>query len=275
MNWLVDKQALEDRIKNGQRQPAPPATLNIDAIEVVDTVFQHRKVSDWSSENHVKTLYKSLKNTKGKPFAPITVMWAGDAWALVDGHHRMAAYRQHAANNPVPVEVFEGTLDEAIGEALRANAHDKLPMKQKEKTNAAWRLVIGSDLSINKTAEISHTSTATIKTMRKIRDALTAKAHPAWVGQMDWDTARAKYDGLDKEIGTNDDWLDRKAERIAERLRKSFGDELSKTPKALWMALELYDPNLAFAFCEHHGIEPDFLEETFEDDDADDGNPDF
>ena len=92
---------------------------------------------------------------------------------------------------------------------------------------------------------------------------------------MDWETARAKYEGLNKEIGTNDEWLDRKAKRIADHLSKTFDDELSKAPKGLWMALDLYDPNLAFAFCEHHGIAPEFLDEPDDDDDGDFGNPDF
>jgi hypothetical protein len=79
------------------------------------------------------------------------------------------------------VKVFKGTLDEAFGEALRANVQDKLPMTAKEKINAAWRLVVGSNLSINRTTALSLASRATIEHMQKVQDALNAK-RPGWVG---------------------------------------------------------------------------------------------
>ena len=155
--------------------------------------------------------------------------------------------------------MFDGALDEAIGEALRANSHDKLTMTAKEKTNAAWRLVIGSTLSINATATASLTSRATVVTMRKVRDTLVAKTNLGHVGSMDWPTARARFEGNNTEFGNGNEWLDRKARHIAEQLKKTFGRELSKYPRALWMALEAYDPNLAYAFCAEYGIDPEVL----------------
>ena len=49
------------------------------------------------------------------------MLWAGDGWVLVDGHHRYNAYQEYEYDDPVPVAVFQGTLDEALGEALRDN----------------------------------------------------------------------------------------------------------------------------------------------------------
>lgn len=90
---------------------------------------------------------------------------------------------------------------------------------------------------------------------------------------MDWPTARARFDGNDSEFGNGNEWLDRKARHIAEQLKKTFGRELSKYPRALWMALEAYDPNLAISFCEEYGIDPEVLGYDYgEPDDTDDGS---
>lgn len=260
MNWLVHKSILKERIDNGKAQPCHPSVLPLNDIEVADTVFQHRTNSDWSSEAHVKALVKSLKNTSGQPFSPITIMWGGNSWILLDGHHRLKAYREYGFDQPVPVQVFQGTLEEAFGEALRANVHDKLAMSSKEKMNAAWRVVIGTDLSINATAQLSLASMATVKTMRKVRDALSAKTAQGFLGQLDWPAARARYEGIEDDFGDDSAWLDKKARIIADQLTKTFGNELSKYPKALWKALEIYDDNLVYAFCREHGIDSSFLE---------------
>lgn len=260
-NWLHDKDALNERIKNGRPAVHSPATLWLSEIEHIESVFQHRTVSDWASDAHVKALLRALKNT-GKAFEPLTVLWAGDGWVLVDGHHRYKAYEQYPYDEPVPVKVFNGTLDEALGEALRANVQDKLTMTAKEKTNAAWRLVIGANFSINQTAALSLASRATVVQMRKVREVLNAKS-PGWAGSMDWPTARAKVKGEEIEFSSGGEWLAKKAEMMAEQLRKSFGKELSKYPKALWMALDKYDNNLLYAFCLEHGFDHEVLESRY------------
>lgn len=265
-NCIWPKQDLEERIAKGTTQPSSPDSLSLNDIAIIEEVFQHRSVSQWASDAHVNALLRCLKNTSGKPFTPLTVFWVGDMWTLIDGHHRYKAYRLYDFEDPVPVRVFSGTLDEAMGEALRANAQDKLPMRAKERTNAAWRLVISTNLSINKTAELSLTSRATVVTMRKVRDALLAKTAFGYLGTIDWETARKKHEGLEDERGTGDEWLDKRARKIAQQLTEVFGNELSKHPRVLWKALELYDQNLAYAFCEEYGIDPQVLEGHLTDD---------
>lgn len=108
--------------------------------------------------------------------------------------------------------------------------------------------------------------------MRKVRDTLSAKlAHPGFLGQLDWPAARARYEGIENEFDSDGAWLDKKARIIADKLTKTFGNELSKYPQALWMALDIYDGNLAYAFCREHGIDPGFLESSL----PDDHEPDF
>ena len=135
-------------------------------------------------------------------------------------------------------------------------------MTAKEEINAAWRLVVGSNLSINRTAALSLASRATVKHMRKVRDVLNDKS-PGWVGQMDWRTARSKFHGEEIGLRSSHDWINKKAALMAEQLRKSFGKELSKYPQALWLALEIYDSNLLYSFCSEHGIDPEVIDEHY------------
>lgn len=123
-------------------------------------------------------------------------------------------------------------------------------------------LVIGTDLSIAATAQLALVSKQTVKTMRKVRDSLAEKTSEGFLGQLDWAAARARYDGMEAEFDTNDGWLDKKARRIAEKLTKTFGTELSQHPRALWLALDIYDTNLVYAFCAQHGINTEFLEDN-------------
>jgi hypothetical protein len=63
---------------------------------------------------------------------------------------------------------------------------------------------------------------------------------------------------------------------MAEQLKKSFGKELSKYPKALWLALDIYDSNLLYAFCNEYGIVPEVINEHYGRNSEDyEENPDF
>jgi hypothetical protein len=93
---------------------------------------------------------QSTKAATKNPLEPLTIFWVGNAWLLIDEHHRYQAYRKTGYIEPVPVTVFSGTLDQAIGQALKGNSKDKLAMSKSEKTNAAWRLVISTGLSLNR-----------------------------------------------------------------------------------------------------------------------------
>ena len=59
----------------------------------------------------------------------------------MDGHHRLAAYKTAGWKGDIPAIVFNGSLDEAVREALRRNRETKLPMTAKDRREAAWRLV--------------------------------------------------------------------------------------------------------------------------------------
>jgi hypothetical protein len=82
----------------------------------------------------------------------------GSEWFCIDGHHRLEAYRQIGTNRPVPVEVFQGRLSQAVEKASKRNSKDKLPMSSTDKMEAAWRLDVLGEFSKREVMEATGAS---------------------------------------------------------------------------------------------------------------------
>ena len=261
-NWTDTVQELGARITAGT-QPAPDITeLVISDIEIIESVFQHRSGNQAGSGQHIDALVKSLRNRKGVALDPLTVFWVGDGWVLVDGHHRRDAYEEHGRTEPVPVRVFRGTLDEAICEALRGNSRDKLSMGQREKSEAAWRLVIGTSLRPFQIVESSTISKVTIYRMNKARDEIRQKWPDTILADLSWKDAM-NYKGMaSPEQEFDEEWMEKQAKDLADRLVRTFGSELRRQPEIFWRAIEIYDGRLMDQLKESLGVveddEPDF-----------------
>jgi hypothetical protein len=211
---LKHKALLDSRIKAGSPAPANPDHLALESIELILQVFQHREDSQWASDDHIQTLVKGMKNsTKGakkKPLEPLMVFLTGGEWMLIDGHHRYKAYKLIGYAEPVPVMVFSGTLDTAIGQALKGNSNDNLPISKSEKTNAAWRLVISTALSRNQLVEASTISKPTIFLMKKAMRHLREVDLGVDLDELTWQEALRKYQGKDEEsFEPNPEWRDK------------------------------------------------------------------
>ncbi len=257
-NWVQIKQGIEARIAAGEPQPRGVTELPLAEIEVIEEVFQHRSRNQASSRQHAGALAKSLKKRRGTQFDPVTVFWIGDAWALVDGHHRYEAYQAADKQEPIPVRVFTGTLDEAIGEALRGNSRNKLSMGSREKSEAAWRLVAGTGLRIFQVVEASTRTKPTVIKMFKVRNELLEKDAGIDLGSLTWEQAQRVHKGLGAEESTYDEkWEEKQAKALADRLCKTFGSTLGKQPGVLWRALGIYDSRIQDAFLEMVGIDPE------------------
>lgn len=261
-HWTDTVNELQARIAAGST-PAPNLTeLAIGDLEIIDAVFQHRSGNQAGSGQHIDSLVKSLRNRKGVALDPIVVFWVGDGWVLIDGHHRVDAYAEHGRSEPVPVRVFKGTLDEAICEALRGNSRDKLSMGRREKSEAAWRLVIGTNLRTFQIVESSTISKVTIYKMNKARDEIRQKWPETKLASLSWENAQ-NYSGLaSPEQQFDEEWQENQSKDLANRLVRHFGSNLGKQPEILWRAIEIYDGRLAEQLKEWLGVNP-------EDDDPD------
>ncbi|MDZ4126724.1 MAG: hypothetical protein U1E02_21515 [Hydrogenophaga sp.] len=75
-----------------------PTRLLITEIEEETALFQPRFYAgaEALSAGHVEMLAKVLSQAGATDLEPITVWWTGRRWVLVDGHHRLDAYRRHS-----------------------------------------------------------------------------------------------------------------------------------------------------------------------------------
>ncbi|MER8676786.1 ParB/RepB/Spo0J family partition protein [Mesorhizobium sp. M1153] len=210
-----------------------PDRLPLVSVRVLPDLFQPRGGMD---ERHLSDLVKLLRSRKD--LDPVTVMVVGDAYVLIDGHHRHEAY-QRVGNDSIPTVYFSGAPEEAVLEAGKANAKAKLPMSSSERQDFAWRLVVLDRYSKAEVAEASGTSTSQVATMRKAKKALGVDAG----NYVTWFKARKAaegkdmngVDGLDPE-----EWKQQVADRFADTLAKTFSGRLLRDPEIAAMALATY-----------------------------------
>ncbi|SAL04352.1 hypothetical protein AWB74_08619 [Caballeronia arvi] len=254
--FYATKQAVEASIAaNPIPTPKKPTKLPPSQILFMTELFQHRLEKGWESDKHIATLKRVVKG--GDTLEPLTVFWTGTGWTCIDGHHRADAYEAADFKGRIPVTVFDGSLDEAITHAAMTNSRDKLPMKPEEKTHAAWRLtVLTPDVSINDVHKATTVAKSRISDMRKVRDFIIDNHGKEYAADLRWREAWSLWKGAhkDDDVGS-DDWVEREAQKLAERLRKTFGKELERNPEVTWRALDMYSPNLVERISKWLGVD--------------------
>lgn len=213
-----------------------PERLKLDEITLLPVAFNVR-CEESLAEHHLTTLSKLLKSTQD--LDPVTVLVVGSRFILVDGHHRHEAYRRSSDRRDIPVRYFEGTPEEAVLEAARANTRAVLPMDNRQRQDLAWRLTLCGLYSKRQIAEASGVSHAQVAIMRKVVKTLGEQAH-----DFDkWWQARRAADGKSDEDMTEEDremWIEEQAQAYADRLAKEFSTKLARNPEIAARALEHY-----------------------------------
>ncbi|MCD1265998.1 hypothetical protein B5M44_12720 [Shinella sumterensis] len=124
-----------------------PATLRKRATVAIERINQtdHFKFR-WGKldKYHKADLAGHLRKT-GKALDPV-LLWRDSedgnaALVLIDGEHRLAAYKAVGWKKGVPAIILHCDRRTALLAALGANAKHVLPLSQTERTDAAWRLV--------------------------------------------------------------------------------------------------------------------------------------
>jgi hypothetical protein len=136
---------LRSEIASGRPTPSHPEALKTSEIKREVSVFQPRQLAGnlIEDERHTANLVEAIGNpAKANSLDRILVWWGGENWYVIDGHHRLLAYRNAGIELPVPVKVFEGTLEDAMTQTAIENSKDKLPMTRTDKGNMAWRLTV-------------------------------------------------------------------------------------------------------------------------------------
>ena len=263
-----DWQKLETQLAKGRPHPKVlPTGLPLSDIRLRPNVFQHRDPNEHEGKAHVRKLAEAIGRSKSKTIEPMTVWWDGRTWTGIDGHHRHAAYKAAAVgvNHLVPVEVFVGSLAEAVAQAAAGNSKNKRPMTTAEKTQAAWRMVVMDDsLSKVAVAAAAGVSQASVANMRRVHkqlcDAAEDAAFDAPTGDhrdLRWlDAKRLADGGQPRDV----DWEakdEKEAVAMAADIRKAIGNRGSKKLYVLARALEIYDSRLEDTLMDYWGAKDD------------------
>jgi len=241
---------LRYKLTNGKPQPVTkPLTLSLKRIKLWPEVFQQRRPAKFVSDAHVRTLASKAKASTNGVLDPVTVWWDGEAWACIDGHHRMQAYRTTGVSD-IPVAVFEGSIEEALALSAKANTRDKLQMSRGEKSNAAWHLVVVTKLSKAAQAEASGVSERQVGHMRQVKEVLEAKSE-CNLQDLSWETARQMAAGKEVSQEWNEDETEKRAMEMATKLHKALGTASFSQIEVFARAVEIYSPLMAKGLVEY------------------------
>lgn len=259
LSFARSAEMLREELEKGRKQPGTPKALNMGDYRFADRVFQPRTFEGdaWASEEHKKELYEAL--LRGDRLPPILVWWGGKHWYVIDGHHRAVAYNrvrqaslEGKLKNPkvppcmsegVAVEVFEGTLNQAIRKAAELNSRTKLPMSKRDKLETGWKLVSLEDDTLSKASIASAAGVAerTIATMRSTLAELRAANPAVNPADLRWEDAKR---GLRSNEPEHDEWEQRQAMKWAKAMGRAFGGQPGRIPHVFAMAIELYAEKL-------------------------------
>lgn len=135
---------------------------------------------------------------RGCEFPAVTVFQVGDEYILVDGFHRMAAYRKRGLDT-IQCIVKQGTLDDAREFACCANQDHGLRRTSADKRNAVERFfaIPGRDVLTN--SEVARRLGVTVPFVQKVREKLGVKPSPA--SHVGAGAVKAQLNGLNKSNG--------------------------------------------------------------------------
>jgi ParB-like chromosome segregation protein Spo0J len=248
-----------------------PQRLPLDSMKIMRDLYQPRGWADAmtgvTDERHTKELARNLKQVGD--LDPIQIIPIGERFVVLDGHHRLEAYRA-AEKEDAPVVYFQGNPKEALLEAGAENIKERLAVTPAEKTQRAWKLVI-SGLGYSKSQIVKATQAAdgTVGEMRRVLKWFELQsAEPS----DSWSLAKWKF----KQGNVNEErpefdheaMLDERANWTAQALRKRF-PKIKDDQDALVFARGItgycsghYLPLIARELMKQAGMWDGFLEEA-------------
>ncbi len=241
LSYIDTRNILDGIKKTGIEDLSRPTRLRLSRVTQMRQLFQVRGERG-RDDTHVSDLYGELM--RDGDLKPIVVWRCGAAAILIDGHHRLYAYamKQQKTKTPmtIPVEWFEGNVNEAIEMAAKGNTERKLQLTPEQRTDLAWRLV-AHDLGHSKAelARMTGVSDRTIANMRKARAELIkleADLPATWRKALDLTKSR-DVDDFDYDAEK-----ERRAQEMAKRLIKIDRVHFADNPDVFARAMEIAAP---------------------------------
>ncbi|MCA0272204.1 MAG: hypothetical protein LCH69_09080 [Proteobacteria bacterium] len=205
-----------------------PATIRRAASVALDGITQDDDFwFRWGGIDaaHKADLASTIRNT-GKALDPV-LLWqpeAGGRLILLDGAHRLAAYRAVKWLGEIPTMVLVGAdRRTALGAALKANSKRALGLSQAERMDAAWRLVRELVVPRFKVREIVAAADVSMRTVKYMRDRFRVMHEEGIEITGQWSRDRTSAEWTDDPAGTMTEAL-RKAEveKLAADIRELF-----------------------------------------------------
>lgn len=214
-------------------------TTNPEALQPREKTGRH-DATYYARKQHVAQLRKPLLNPN-KDLEPIIIMWAvgttlmtntGYSWVVVDGHHRLDAYKSIEGRKTVPAIIFKGSPRDAVLRAISANNRNKLAMNAREKLSTAWSVFVAMSGTKGQSATILElgVSRGSLQKFRNQFNLITSdissgKLDDKLIGQFDWAEARDYPNTRDINIWSDDD-NEIYIETVTDKLFKTFGHTL-------------------------------------------------
>jgi len=112
-----------------------PRNLNLVPWKKQDSVKRE-------SDKHTQTLRELLESSKQKQLTPIDIVELNGKLTVVDGHHRLRAYKK-ANRKEIPIRKLEIDFKQAYIRARTANAEGRsLSMHAEQCSEAAWQILL-------------------------------------------------------------------------------------------------------------------------------------
>ncbi len=204
--------------------------LPIKNIRVNLEVFQCRSIDNFGesqrlSANHIKELRERLRTEE---LDAITIYNVGGNYYVIDGHHRLEAYRQEGIRQ-IPVTEFKGEAKEALFYGIKENSKNKISLTKEQRSELCWRFIVedGSMSKLN-TATAFSVSERLVAYMRSRRKELGGDAL-----ELQWWEAR-KTEGIDEDRDTTS-----KEEYLSKKIYQLLGAELLRDTRVVAKAIAL------------------------------------
>lgn len=245
-------------------------STNEDALQPREETQRH-DATYFARNTHVAQLRKPLLDPK-KDLDPIVIAWAKDkrketntgySWVVVDGHHRLQAYRTTKDRKTIPAILFEGSPTQIVLRAISGNNRDKLAMTPKEKLSTGWSIFVAMAGKKRQSVTVQElgVSRGSIQNFRKqfrliAADIASGELEDTSIGEYEWSEAMNypnTYDG-DWDEGAE---VEAYIREVAEKLFKAFGHTLKNGDAInIGKALERHlGQNQFNAILEYHGYE--------------------
>jgi hypothetical protein len=216
-------------------------------------LFQPRRFSEgyWEVDvQHVKDL--SIRVERKGELDPVIIVKIGGQWVCVDGHHRLAAYVALKWKGTIRAEWFAGNIAAAMDESLLKNEVTKLPVRQGDRFEEAWRRTVMKRGSKAQVVAITGVSDGTVALMRRIfksyqvQDAAgqRLKQLRGDIATERWEYTRMAWLGIEGAKFDAQAAAQKRAATLARALNGRMTNTLSKDAKVTARALYIYDPML-------------------------------